>query len=177
MTWHFQNWFIALPAKTISSNLANAMGSSCPDYYCEVYRYVMCSLSLYNCDLSSPFWRSHMPKVKGSAIFCWIQFCTFLNRSPITKKGLYKSPYSNLELILGRNKYIFLWFIDRMVNVIILNRINADSVVSLQWPWITGKNGLNTMGTLKLFRTRWTVRESWWWYHGYSRNKIAFELL
>lgn len=62
--------------KTISSNLTNAMGFSCPDYYCEAYRYVMTSPSLYNCDLSSLFWRSHIPKVKGSSIFYWLQFCT-----------------------------------------------------------------------------------------------------
>lgn len=73
--------------KTISSNLANAMCSSCPDYYCEAYRCVMSSLSLYNCDLSSPFWRSHFPQVKGSAIFYWLQLCTLSEKKPYNKEG------------------------------------------------------------------------------------------
>lgn len=81
-------------ARAVSSNLANAIGSSRYDYYFSAYRYVMSSLSLYNCDLSSISKKSNPQSNRFCHFLLTIVLC-IIWRIAWLQRGTYtNSPYS-----------------------------------------------------------------------------------
>lgn len=88
----------------------------------------MYSPSLCNCDLSSPFWRSHVPKVKRVLSFS-IDYTSALNRNSLTRIGPVK--YSHSEYWEEINASVMIYR-EHAHCLRILNLINPDSLVGLQ---------------------------------------------